>query len=294
MGQAMVARVRGLLGAVLAAVLVLAGPTAPATAAPDDLCAPLVAALEAVGLRIDAHNAQPHLFDQNQAGAALAYDAEAAQLEAEQASALANVQACADAMSTLASGDSSLDVNPPPDQLRATLQNAKDQIPNDYVPPPAPQVGKNWRVPKNTPPRDLYEALRAGNPGDLGDAVLLGNPRPVVGGQDPAYPNRVFGANKAGASAASPDHIISIAEQLSMPGFLQLPPEYMYVVTRSPVNFQWLSWSANLSKQSRSVAGMSGVDPGWQAAQVELEAQTRASLEAAIARLLASQPPPVP
>ncbi|MBO3083038.1 hypothetical protein [Cellulomonas fengjieae] len=290
----MVARVRSVVATVLATVLVLAAPAAPTTAAPTDVCAPLIAAFEAVRQRIVVHNAQPNVFDQNQTAALAAYNAEAAQLTAEQASAQANAQACVDAMSSLASGNSTLDVNPPPERLLATLQNAKDKIPNGFVPPAPPVVGKNWRVPKNSPPRDLYDALRADNPGNLGNAVLQGSPRPVVGGQDPAYPNLVFGANKKGASAASPDHIVPIAEQLNMPGFLQLPPEYMYVVTRSPVNFQWLSWKANLSKQSRSVAGMSGVDPAWQAAQVQLEAQTRASLEAAIARLLASRPPTTP
>jgi hypothetical protein len=78
----------------------------------------------------------------------------------------------------------------------------------------------------------------------------------------------VIGRNASGGSAVSPDHIVPLAEIVNMPGFTRLSPQNMDVVTRAPVNFPWLSWPANLSKQSRSVAAMTGVDPVWQAAHL--------------------------
>jgi hypothetical protein len=113
-----------------------------------------------------------------------------------------------------------------------------------------------------------------------------------VGAPDPAYPTstgRTFGTNAAGGSAASPDHIIPLAEIVNMPGFTRLKAEYMYVVTRAPVNYQWLSRGANSAKQSRSVAGMSGVDPVWQAEQIALEQEVRAKLQDIINKLLTIQ-----
>lgn len=288
-------RDRRTVARLVVALLVVVGAATPASAArgaATDLCAALDAALQAVQLRIDQHNAAPHQFTiPDQAAAAAAYDAEAAQLNAEQESAATNLETCLEAASALGDVDNtSLDVNPPDEQVRQVLQNAKDKIPNGWVPPPSPAVGKNWRVPKGTPPRDLYDALRAGNPPRLGaDDVLRGQARPAVGAKDPAYSGLDIGQAAGGRSAVSGDHIIPIAEQINMPGFVQLTPDNMYVVTRAPLNFQWLSFKANLSKQSRSVAGMSGVDPRWQAEQVEVEAEVRASLQAAIDRLLRSQ-----
>ena len=74
-----------------------------------------------------------------------------------------------------------------------------------------------------------------------------------------------------------------------MRGFTKLKPEYMYVVTRAPINYQWLSRGANSSKQSRSVAGMSRVDPAWQAEQIALEQQVRSQLQDIVNKFLTIQ-----
>ncbi|MFF0154007.1 hypothetical protein [Micromonospora sp. NPDC005203] len=54
-------------------------------------------------------------------------------------------------------------------------------------------------------------------------------------------------------------------------------------------NLQWLSFSSNLSKSSRSSAAMAGVDPAWQASQVALENSRRTKLLDTIQKLLKSQ-----
>ncbi len=292
------------LAGALVALLVLLAPTDVASAAPAtravgpvhapaaDLCASLEAALQSVQAQIEQHNATPNVFDESQAAALAAYDAEAAALTAAQETAIANLQSCLDAASLLATDNSTVDLKPPTEKARQVLQQAKDKIGNDWTPPAAPAVGKNWTVPKSSPPRALYDALRSGNPPELGAATLRGQARPAVGADDPAYANRTFLTAADGLSAASADHIIPIARQIYLPGFVQLTPDNMYVVTRAPLNFQWLSFKANLSKQSRSVAGMTGVDPRWQAEQIELEDETVRALQDAIDRLLASQGTP--
>lgn len=269
-------------------------PTSPAAAAPQNLCAAQVAAAEAIVAQIQAHNAQPHLFElPDQQAAYEAYNAEAAALDAQRNTIKANLQTCLDAMEALAdSQNGSAGLNPPPETTRKSIEDAAKQVPPGFTPPPPPLAGRNWRVPKTSPLRPLYDTLRAGNPGNLGNVRLQGASRPSAGSADPAYPaasGRTIGLFKRGDPAASPDHIIPLAEILYMPNFLKLTPQNMYVVTRAPVNLQWMSEGANLSKQSRSVAAMSGVDPQWQAAQVQLENQVRQKLQDLINKLVSSQ-----
>lgn len=264
-----------------------------AVAAPEDLCADQIAALEAINAQIDAHNAQPHQFTiPDQAAQAEAYDAEAARLNAAGDAAQANVQACADAMEALAAQDvATADLPTVPDDVKADIDAAKKQIPDDWKPSARPPAGQNWRIPTNSPVRPLYNVLRDNNPGPMGNAVLRG-PRPTVDQRDPAYPasdGRVFGTNASGLSAASPDHIIPLAEIINMANFTKLSAQNMYAVTRAPLNYQWLSYTANLSKQARSAADMSGVDPAWQESQVQLENEVRQQLQDIINKLLKSQ-----
>jgi hypothetical protein len=273
--------------------VVLIGIGTPAAAAPASLCAAQTAALLSLKQRITAHNAKPHVFVVPRQSAALAaYNAEAARLEAEKATLTANLKTCIDAMEALAdSANTSLELQPVPSDVRAKIVAAKASIPASWSPRPPPPAGKNWTV-KGTPVEPLFDALRARNPGPVGNVTLRGEPRPTVGAPDPAYPrssNRVFGTNVDGDSKASPDHIIPLAQIVNMPGFTRLTPENMYVVTRAPVNFQWLSDSANKSKQSRSVAGMSGADPTWRTDQIALAEQVRKQLQDIIDKLLKIQ-----
>jgi hypothetical protein len=273
--------------------VVLIGFGAPAAATPASLCSVQTAALLSLQQRIAAHNAKPHVFQvPRQAAALAAYNAEAARLEAEKATVTANLRTCIEAMQALAdSARTTLELQPVPTDTRAKIIDAKGKIPANWSPRPPPPLGKNWTV-KGSAVEPLFEALRSGNPGRVGNVTLRGEPRPTIGARDPAYPassKRVFGTNADGDSKASPDHIIPLAQIVNMPGFTRLSPENMYVVTRAPVNFQWLSDSANKSKQSRSVAGMSGADPTWRADQFALAEQVRKQLQDIIDKLLKIQ-----
>lgn len=270
--------------------LFLPGPRA--AAAPQEMCSAQIAAAQALAAQIAAHNAAPHVFElPRQAAAYAAYNAEAAALEARKVQVQAALAACAAAMSALENAsNSSLPLRPVPETTRVALENAIKNIPANYTPPPAPASGKAWRVPPTSEIKPVYDILRAGNPGNVGNVRLQGQPRPRVGDTDPAYANRTIPLNRAGnGPAVSPDHIIPLSEIVSMPGFHRLTPMNMYAVTRAPVNLQWMSSKANWSKSSRSVANMSGVDPAWQAAQVQLEIRTRQQLQDLITKLLASQ-----
>ncbi|QCB94771.1 hypothetical protein [Cellulomonas shaoxiangyii] len=290
-GRRSVARV--LVALLLAGWCVVAGP--PATAAtPEALCPAQAAAVESVTARIAAHNAAPSTFEiPAQAALAAAYDAEAAQLNAEATVVDANFAACVAAMGALTDARAgSPAIKPPPAEVEADLRAAAASVPAGWTPPPPPPPGKLWRVLPNSPVRGLYDALRRNNPPELGSATLQGSPRPAVGAPDPAYPaglGQVFRTNARGGSAASPDHVLPLAELVQMPGFARLSPTSMYVLARAPLNFQWLSFKANTSKSSRSVAGMSGVDPAWQSQQVTLEQQLRARVQSIIDELLRIQ-----
>jgi hypothetical protein len=275
-------------------LIALGPPAAAAPSPPASLCAAQTAALLSLRQRIAAHNAKPHVFQvPRQAAALAAYNAEAARLTAEKATVTANLKTCIDAMEELAdSANTSLELEPLPSDVRAKIVAAKANIPTNWTPPSPPPTGKNWTVPKGTPLRPLYDVLRYDNPEQVGIATLRGAPRPRVGAPDPAYPlssNQVFGTSARGLGKASPDHIVPLAQIVNMPGFTRLSPENMYVVTRAPINFQWLSDKSNKSKQSRSVAGMSGVDPKWQADQIALTEQVRKQLQAIIDKLLKIQ-----
>jgi hypothetical protein len=289
-----VSRVLAAIVAAFVLCLSLAAPGTPAVADPQDLCTDQIAALQAVNTQIEAHNAAPHVFTiPDQQAAANAYNAEAQQLNAARDAAEANLQGCTDAMEALANADNTTaDLPAVPDNVKSQIEAAKKQIPDSWQPPAPPSAGKNWRVPPDSPIRPLFDVLRKNNPGPLGTATLRGSPRPAAGATDFAYPassGRVFGANDAGVAKASPDHIIPLAQIVNLPNFTKLSAQNMYAVTRAPLNYQWLSWSANTSKQSRSVAFMTGVDPGWQASQVQLENEVLAQLQNIINQLLKSQ-----
>jgi hypothetical protein len=92
--------------------------------------------------------------------------------------------------------------------------------------------------------------------------------RPRIGDPDPSRAGRaILGTDLANGrvrSSVAPDHIVSLAEIVTLPGFAQLTPENMLLVANAPANLQWLSWETNLAKSSRSARYLVGVDPTWQ------------------------------
>lgn len=281
---------------ILALALVAFGTPVIGTAA-DDPCVSQQAALDQVQQQIDAHNARPHVFFvPEQAAEAAAYDAEAAQLNSAQAQAEGSLQDCVDTLGALAqSGPNS----PPlktqaPDNIRNAINDAKARIPPNSEQYTGPDATGYWRVPSALKP--LWRALRKNNPGNIGDPFLQGESMPQIGDPDPALPGRsIIARQRKGQPDVTPapyvsaDHIDPLAELINIPGFLELNADNMYMVSRAPLNFQWLSQTANLMKSSRSVGYMMGVDPAWQEGQAALQNSVRVQLEQIIQRLIQTQ-----
>lgn len=279
------------LVAVLGAVsLVVAVGPAPALALPFDYCASQLAEVERVTAAIQAHNAKPNTFEiPRQQAAYNAYNAEATKLDAERDKAADAYEACLDAMEALEDHQAGgPDLEPPTERLLKKITDARSALGSNWTSTGTKDAAGYWRVPPAE--RSLYKALRTDNPSDPGNVRLQGVSRPAVGAADPTYPGRVIGPRVSdGGPAVSADHIIPIAEIMTLKGFNKLTPENMYAVTRAPLNYQWLSFSANSSKSSRSATLISGADPAWLAQQRILENRIRKELEAAIQTLLKSQ-----
>lgn len=288
----------------LLVVALVAGSSAP-TAAAQAGCGAQEAALESVRAQILAHNARPHVFYlPAQAAQFHAYNAEAAQLNAAQATATGDLRACEQEQRRLRQRQRALDEladrqpgsptpKPCPADVRQALENAKAKLPPNWTPPPR-RPGDPHRVPLGSPSRPFYDILRRDNPErNLGDVTLRGQPRPKVGDPDPARPGRSVAAKTGktvkGQPDVSADHIVPLAEIINLPGFLRLTPENMWAVVRAPVNLQWLTQTANKAKGSKYVADMAQADPAWRAAQAALQDRVRAQLQDIIHRLLASQ-----
>ncbi|MER6049257.1 hypothetical protein ABT168_17670 [Streptomyces sp. NPDC001793] len=279
---------------VLFALLAFVSPAEAKPVRPVDLCGAQVAAAQQLGADIRAHNARPHRFRMpEQSLAAAAYNAEKAALEARRSAVVAQLQSCMQAMRALEAADAGpLGLKAPVRRTLDKIEKARNQAPSNWTAPPPPRPGKNWEVPQNSPIRPLFEALRGSNPGKVGNIRLNGVDRPLATDRDTAYPassGRRIGTWDSGNSKVSPDHIIPLAELVQMRGFTKLTAKNMYVVSRAPINFQWLSKAANESKQSRSAAYVSGADPQWISAQTTLENQTRQKLQDIIDQLLKSQ-----
>lgn len=273
-------------------------PPPPPELVPPPECQTQHAALLTIKQQIDAHNARPHRFRlPAQAAPAAAYDAEAAQLNTAQQTALESLDIClrnaaqARALAALAGVDPD---GPPmpttaPTNTRQKLEDARRNIPSNWTPPPPPPAGKPWRVDKSSPLRPVYDVLRDRNPAAIGDVPLRGVPRPRADDPDPAFPGSTIGRRPKGSVNVSPDHIVPLAELVQMPGFTLLSPDNMYAVANAPLNLQWMSGTANLQKTSRSAADILGADPQWKATQGELENEVRGRLQALIAFLVFSQ-----
>ena len=283
--------------AALVVLFALFGFISPAEAKPVqplDLCSAQAAGVRQLAADIQAHNARPHVFRMpQQSAASAAYNAEKALLESRRTAVFAQLRACMQAMQALqAAATSPLGLKSPVRRTLDKIERAREQVPSNWTAPPPPKRGSNWEIPKNSVIRPVYDALRKGNPGRVGNIPLRGIARPRVTDRDPAYPSasgRKIGAWDSGRSKVSPDHIIPLAELVQMRGFMKLTPTNMYVLSRAPLNFQWMSRSANESKQSRSAAYVSGADPKWINDQVALENETRKKLQEIIDQLLKSQ-----
>lgn len=274
----------------VAVSLVAAG--APASRAADDPCAAQTAALEQVSSQISRHNAEPHTFLIPEEQAAYdAYNVEADQLNAAHAKAISDLKTCEETLGALADQEqSSAPLKRPSNYIRDKLNRIKDKIGADFQPYKNVGTAGYWRVPPQL--RELYNALRSDNPGTgIGSPSFQGMPRPNVGDLDPAYPDDPIPSVPGNPDVpdVKADHIISLAELINLPGFTGLSAENMFMMSRAPLNFQWLSDAANLAKSSRDVGFIEDMDPAWIKDQQALHDTVRSQLEKIIQKLLASQ-----
>ncbi|CAM3886377.1 hypothetical protein TSST111916_12000 [Tsukamurella strandjordii] len=278
----------------LCLVLLSVFPTTVANAGPGDVCPGVEAAMRSLGDRIAAHNAAPHQFLlPDQMAQYNAYNAEKAQLDTEQAALKSRVIACTEATASVAKtvpGGAPVETRAP-DAIRDKLDAGKRAIPPNWQTPPISRKpsGKP-EVPKTSPLRSIYDSLRGASPKkpkEFGNVILQNEPKPKIGDPNPAYPGQTIGRNRSGLPAVSPDHIVSLAELVQLNNFWRLTPDQMYLLSTTPINFQWLPTGPNQSKQSGSAASVNPPpDPGWIRAQVALEDRVRAALQDAIDKLV--------
>jgi hypothetical protein len=276
----------------------LIAPASPATGRPataEELCGPFFVPYVDNNFKIDEHNSKPHVFPDTDAGRALAaaYNEEAIQLQDDRARLYDNWQQCMDILDELRNGKtSSLDLQTIAITVKslrteADLAEASAKVPKNFPPPAPPPPGQGWQVPSTSPLKPLYDLLRPSTPGKIGAPVLNGLPKPAVGDPDPAFPGNTIKARGNGNPDVSADHIVPLAELVSMPDFWRLSPKFQYMLSRAPFNYQWLSGDANQSKGSRSAASMKEADPAWIQEQVQLEDSTRARLQELLSALAA-------
>ncbi|HSV67501.1 MAG TPA: hypothetical protein VLJ59_16550 [Mycobacteriales bacterium] len=289
---------RTLLALMLGLSLLSAVPRAAIAVSRD--CQAEIATAQSVAQKIAAHNAKPHTFRlPAQADAYAAYNTEAVQLNNAKAAAvraldsckaalLARAKALEQAHRELAAGGQVRELS---SERRAKIDAVRPSL-SGYTPPATPAVN----LPKNSPIARLKDALRQDNPRwPYENVPLQGKARTNIGDADAAYagpgtkyPNRTIPAVN-GEPAVTPDHIYPLVKLVQLPGFTRLTSENMWRVATGELNLQWMSRTANWSKGSRGAAAMAGVNPAWQDAQIQLEAQTEAQLRDLIQRLLANQ-----
>jgi hypothetical protein len=259
--------------------------------------------LKALDARIRAHNARPHTGPYS--AAAAAYDAEAASLRAEQNRAISRLMACERGLDQMqARYPQAKIMSPTPDavnKIDTALKKVTDAD-KQAVTRSNPQTydflrygpgkrGMTKRVDSKEPPwippsvDGLYKALNAKRPDFPSTAYLQGSQAPRVGTPDPAYPS----SSGRTIKSVHMDHIVPLRRLVALPGFLELSASNMYIVAHSPANAQWLSGSANSSKNSGSAAFVSGADTAWIQQQAQLREKAERELQELIDALLKSQ-----
>lgn len=280
-------RLAAAFGVLFAAVLVCAtaiGVIPPAVGHADPIetiCPDVIAQLKAWKQKADNHNNRAGSVNTYSKSAVDSYNAEKAQLESERTALLPRVEACESAARAITSKDPLAPplAKPNPAQ-RDAIAAALTKIPPGYQPQPV-RRGNREVIPDKAPERPLYEELRKGNPGSMPpDSRLAGKAAPKVNSSDPAFPARKIRAGRTGKSKVTPDHIVPLAELIKMRGFLKLTPEQIFAISRLPMNFQWLSWAANMGKNSGSAARLlPGADANWVGRQVQMQDETRSKLQ---------------
>lgn len=271
------------------------GGTAPAFA-DSGLCQTVSSAadglraqVESIKSRIAAHNSQP--VNRYDAGAVNAYNAEAAQLNAERDAINAQILAAGQRVSKCNTAARQLETaGPPMNPLtqadKQALTNANANVPKGWTPPTTlPQrPNGNVYVPKDSPVRPHFDIM------DKRQTPLFPYPNIQLQGKSMPTPTQINEATgqpygevtrgpRKGQAAVSPDHIVPKAEIMQMPRFTELTPDQQWAIVNSPSNLAWVGTRTNFKKGSRDVAAMSGVKPEWQAKYKQLQDDKRREIQ---------------
>lgn len=257
--------------------IAIAEATPPAPTGASSACAEQNTAMDTMQGEIAAHNAKPHHFElpREQAGFD-AYNAEAADIRSRATSAQGNLNTCMLVALKLSGGPFASVAAPVPSGLTQLVKSGRYSGPNGQQ-----DIEK------------LLETLDE-NAQEYDDAwaeaKLQDQPRPEPGDADPARPGQVVGTDEEGGPQVTPDYVIPLSEMLQMPKFLELNADSMWMVAMSPLNREWVSHQAAMSRRSPSVAAAAGTSDDWMLDQAELADQVRGQFEQLIEQLADSEP----
>ena len=275
------------LGVVVSGVVA----AAPATAAQP--CDAQYQSFLDIQKQIRSHNAEPRTFTLPAQQAAYdAYNARAAKLNSQIKTTRTNYTNCVAAIKALTDNQ---DI-PAPDAATITkIKDAAAKIPTGYTPPALQKPTRSTTtVVVAAELQPLYDALDDGNLQPAAEATLQSVSKPTVGDRDAAYSaksGRTIVKAPDGKVAVTVDRVVPLARLLSVEGFTKLSAESMYYVSRAPLNLQWLSRNASLSRVSGSVAAVTGADETWFDKQIDLQTGIEQKLVTLIAQLIASEKP---
>ncbi|MGA5543212.1 hypothetical protein ACPCIR_15275 [Mycobacterium sp. NPDC051198] len=271
-------------------VSVIAGPVLSVARADalHQVCPDPAAQLDAWLQRANDHNSRTGSVNAYDHAAVEVFNAEKAQLEADRSALMPRIDACDAAVEVLTPKDpSGLQLATASAAQRLAVDNARKGIPAGYQ-PQSVRKGDRETVPKGAPERPLYEALRGDNPRSVPkDVRLAGAAAPPAGAPDPVYPGQKIGETPAGDAKVTPDHIVPLAELIKLPGFLKLTSDQMYLLSQAPLNYRWMSWTANAAENSGSAARiLPEPDRNWAGKQMQLQNETRNQLRDIINNLV--------
>ncbi|GII95270.1 hypothetical protein [Sinosporangium siamense] len=291
-----------------AGLVAVSAPPALATGADyKKYCASQVAAARSLSEKIRLHNASPPA--PTNIAAVQSYNARASSLNAQKGPVAARLLACARAFSQMRANHPLATVVTPSADAVKKINDAVSKMKSRER-----RAGSRWnpetydflkygrgkpgmtsradrrpvRLPRSI--RAVYDALDKTRPSIPTTAYLQGVRAPRIGSADPAYlrPTNPASPSRLITGVAF-DHIIPLRRLVTYRGFLELTPRNMYIVANSPANSQWLSRSANSSKQSGSSFFISGADPAWLQAQAKLREKAAKEVQELIKALLKSQ-----
>lgn len=271
---------------------VVASLTAPGVAYADDSgdgkktdpampCEAERQALRDVNGKIDEHNSRSQGTSSDQAYVD-SFNAEANQLNGEGDTAKKKLDDCIDAVDEAFGGVGDVDALVElAKQIQDEVKRDLAGIPKGWKPPAegpfntpggTPPSGgggggtvveETWTLPAASPLTPLRDTLAKNRLPISGYTRLANGRQPSAGDPDPAFVGGIVATSDTGDSGVRPDDLVSTDELVTIPGFTELSPSEMLVITSSPAAREWVTTKAAMATSSPSVAALLGLDPNW-------------------------------